>query len=357
MRYHAASTGRWGGQGIQPHNYPRKCPKDRKGLDEPGEAMERACQRVLTGDYELMCMLYGRDNIMSLLSSVLRGTITAAPGHELLASDYSSIEARGTFWVSGHTEGLEVFRRIDAGEMPGQDIYTWQASKIHGRTIYKEDDQERQDGKVVVLGCGYQMGGPKLSSYAAKMGVEISEERGAELVAAYRETNWPVKNFWYDQQKAAIAAVRKPGRVVRHGRISWKVHGRFLHCRLPSGRLLSYFDPRVEIVETDWGKRPQIQFWGVDTNTRQWCLTSTYGGKLTENIVQALCRDIMAEAMIRVEAAGYPIILTVHDEIISEVRKGFGSLEEFNALLSQRPKWADGFPITADGWRSKRYRK
>ena len=111
------------------------------------------------------------------------------------------------------------------------------------------------------------------------------------------------------------------------------------------------------VVDTDWGKRPEIQFWGVDTYTRQWIRTSTYGGKLTENVVQALCRDIMAEAMVRAEKAGYPIILTVHDEIVAEVPKGFGSVEEFNAILEAKPKWAYGFPIVAEGWRAVRYRK
>ena len=340
MRYHAASTGRWGGQGIQPHNFPRKCPKDRKGLDEPGDAMERVCQHVLTGDYELVSMLYGSDNVMGLLSSILRGTITPAPGHDLLASDYSAIEARGTFWIAGHTEGLEAFEKIDSGAWPGQDIYTWQASKIYGRTIYKSDDTERQGGKVGVLGCGYQMGGDKLETYAASMGVTLTNEECHNIVAEYREANWPVKEFWYETQKCAIEATRRFGLVIPQDRLAWKRHGRFLHCRLPSGRLLSYLDPEVVIVDTDWGKRPQLQFWGVDTYTRQWKRTSTYGGKLTENIVQALCRDIM-----------------VHDEVLSEGTEGFGSVEEFNEILSQQPAWADGFPIIAEGWRSRRYRK
>ena len=357
MRFHAASTGRWGGKGPQPHNYPRSCPKDVKGLDAPGGGMARACEHVLSGDYDLLCMIYGRDNIMSLLSSVLRGTITPAPGNEILASDYGQIEARGTFWLTDHEEGLEAFRQLDSGAWPGQDIYTWQASDIHGRTIYKHDDQERQDGKVVILGCGYQMGGPKLATYAGDMGVELTEERATELVEAYREKNWPVKKFWYKLNDAAIRAVKNKGQIVKLGPIAWRFVGRFLHCQLPSGRLLSYLDPKVVVVETPWGKRPQLQFWGVDTYTRQWIRTSTYGGKLTENVVQALCRDIMAEAMVRAENAGYHIVLTVHDEIVSEVPMGFGSVEEFNEILSVVPKWAKHFPIVADGWRGIRYRK
>ena len=363
LRYHGASTGRWGGQLIQPHNFPRKCPKDRKGIDKAGDAMDRVCQDVTRGNYDEICMLYGRDNVMTTLSSILRGAITPAPGYELLASDYSAIEARGTFWISGHEEGLEVFRKIDAGEMPGQDIYTWQASEMHGRTIFKSDDAERQNGKVVILGCGYGMGGKKLVSYAEDFGVTLTEERAFELVDQYRDTNWPVVEFWRTAQKCATEAIRKPGVTIPQGRLKWRVHGRFLHCRLPSGRLLSYMDPKLAYVDMPWStpEKPakgwQIQYWGIDTFTRQWKRTSTYGGKICENIVQALCRDLMAAAMFRAENAGYSIILTVHDEIVAEVLKMFGSVEEFNRILSVNPQWADGFPIVAEGWRGLRYRK
>lgn len=357
LRYHAASTGRWGGSGIQPHNFPRKCPKDDKGAPA-GSGMELAVEQIKTGDYELICMLHGRDKVMTFLSSALRGTVTPAAGNELLASDYSSVEARGTFWISEHEEGIEAFRQIDSGAWPNQDIYTWQASEIFNRLITKDDDDERQSGKVVILGAGYQMSGKKLVSYAAKMGIELEDDRADELIEHYRDKNWPVVEFWGAAQKCAMKAVRHPGLQINQGpHIKWKVHGRFLHCRLPSGRFLSYLDPKVERVEMPWGMTTQTTFMGVDTYTRQFKRTSTYGGKLTENIVQAICRDIMRDAMHRAEAAGYTIVLTVHDEIVSEVLKGFGSVEEFNAILSVVPEWAPGFPVIAEGWRATRYRK
>ena len=141
-----------------------------------------------------------------------------------------------------------------------------------------------------------------------------------------------------------------------NGKIKWKVLGAFLHCRLPNGRLLSYFRPRLEMDE-NFGK-PKVVFTGYATyKPGLWTNVSTYGGKLTENIVQAICRDIMAEAMLRAEDAGYKIILTVHDEIVAEVLKGEGDFAEFKRLLSVVPEWADGFPIVADGWRRERYGK
>jgi len=353
LRYWAATTGRWGGLGIQPQNLPRRCPK-------PAE-MERICEDLKRFTYDDLCMMYGAENIMSLLSRILRGAITAAPGHDLIASDYSAIEARGTFWLSGHREGLVAFENIDSGRWPGQDIYTWQASKFLNRVVTKSDENDRQVwGKIPVLGCGYQMGPPKLISYAATMGTEITPEQAEQIVYGYREENWPVKEFWYEAERCAIEAVRR-GRnrsavEMSNGLIRWKVLGAFLHCRLPNGRLLSYFKPKLE-WDPDFG-RQKLTFTGYATyKPGMWTRCSTYGGKLTENIVQALCRDIMAEAMLRAEKANYPIVLTVHDEIVSEIPEGKGDVDEFNAILAQRPEWAEGFPIAVEGWRRKRYGK
>lgn len=347
MRYHAATTGRWGGAGIQPHNLPRKCPKDIDGV----------CADVLQFDYEDLCLLYGHDNIMTLLSSILRGAIIAAPGHDLLAADYSAIEARGTAWVAGDKEMLQAFIDLDNDPKADWDIYTWTASQMYGRRITKADEEERGNGKIACLGCGYQMGGGALVNYADGMGIELTAEQSDKIVRDWREARWRICEFWYGVQRAAMSAVRRPGKLVEYGPVRFKVLGRFLHCRLPSGRLLSYLDPRIDLDEKF--KRPALHFTGYATYAPNLWIPSckTYGGKLTENIVQALCRDIMAEAMLRAESAGYPIILTVHDEIVAEVPKGQGSLEEFKQILNERPKWALDFPIAASGWRAERYRK
>ncbi len=354
LRYWGASTGRWGGLGIQPHNFPRNCPKP--------ALMETLCADIARGDYDDVCMLHGRDDIMVLLSRILRGAVTAAPGHDLIAADYSQIEARGTFWIAGHEEGLKEIRRLDAlGKDATEDLYTSQASMILGHKVTKADEYERQVwGKVPSLACGYQGGVGALQVYAEVYGAEIDDVLAKQIVDGYREANWPVKEFWYEAERCAIEAVfrgpSKPAVVMDNGNIRFKRLGAFLHCRLPNGRLLSYFCPRVEMDER-FGK-PKVTFTGYATyKPGMWCRCSTYGGKLTENIVQALCRDIMAEAMLRVEAGGYPVVLTVHDEIISEIRKDEGDVAEFEGLLTEVPAWATGFPVVADGWRRERYGK
>lgn len=357
LRYHAASTGRWGGMGIQPQNLPRKAPKAKQ--------MEQLCQDIAYCSYEEMCLLHGEDKIMDLLSSALRGTILAPEGEELLVADLSAVEARGTFWISGHKKGLQVFHDIDAGKMPGEDIYTWQASQILKRKVTKKDEDLRQTwGKVPVLGCGYQMGAAKLVTYAAAMGIIITFEQAEKIVRAYRQENKPVVNSWYEIERAAVEAVRRgpdrPAVVCLGGRIRWKVIGDFLHCRLPSGRLLSYYKPRLAIDEK-FGT-PKVEFMGYATyKPGLWTTCSTYGGKLIENVVQALCRDLMRDAMLRVRkhfaGAGLKVILTVHDEIVARAVKGRVEFEEFLHVLSIVSDWAEGFPLAWEGWARPRYGK
>ena len=349
LLYHAASTGRWGGRGIQPQNLSREYPDN----------ADEIIADIKTRDFDLLGMLYDPDNVQTLLKQVVRGAITAAPGHELMVSDASAIEARGVFWVSGHEQGLQAFRDIDAGKYGNKDIYCWMAEQIVGYEVTKGMKERQSPGKVAVLGCGYQMGEEKCVTYGESIGIPITPEMAKTAVQGYRTTNWPVVDFWGRANECAIAAVDEPGVTIEQNEfIRWGVRGRFLHCRLPSGRLLSYLDPEVQWGLTPWGQQVrQLTFMGTNTYTRQWERTNTYGGKLTENIVQALCRDIMAEAMLRVEAAGYPVVLTVHDEVVAEVPEGFGSLEEYNKLLAQPPAWATGFPIEWEGYRDVRYQK
>jgi len=354
LRYWGASTGRWSGLGIQPHNFVRFCPKP--------DMMTKLCADIAGGDYDDVCMLHGRDDVMALLARIMRGSVTAAPGYDLIAADYSQIEARGTFWIAGHEKGLEEIRRLDAlGKDAVEDLYTSQASMILGRFVTKADEYDRQVwGKVPVLACGYQGGVGALQSYAEIYNADIDDELAAEIVRGYREANWPVCEFWYEAERCAIDAVlrgsSKPAVVMDNGHIKFKKLGAFLHCRLPNGRLLSYFAPRVEMDERF--DKPKVTFTGYATyKPGLWTRCSTYGGKITENIVQGLCRDIMAEAMLRAEAAGYPIVLTVHDEIVSEVRKGEGDVAEFEKILTEVPAWATDFPVVAGGWRRERYGK
>jgi DNA polymerase len=345
LLYHGASTGRWAGSGPQPHNFPRGDIKD----------MEKVWKDILLAyreeAWDWLEFLYG--DVMELLSHAARGAITADPGHELVVADFSAIEARVVLWLAGEERALDVFRR-------GECIYCDMATDIYKRPVNKKDHPtERQMGKQAILGLGFQMGAPKFVDTVAKYGIMIELDFAKQVVDAYRKKYPGVKSMWWDQEAAAIQATKSPGRVIRCGKIQWRVKGRFLQCRLPSGRLLSYCDPVVISKTTPWGAQADcLTFMSVHPKTKQWWRGDTYGGTLVENIVQATARDLMAEAMLRAEATGlYECLLTVHDEIVAQVPAGQGSVKEFEALMCELPSWAEGCPINAEGWRGVRYRK
>jgi DNA polymerase len=164
--------------------------------------------------------------------------------------------------------------------------------------------------------------------------------------------------MWKDLEEAAFDAVARPGHVRTVDRIKYLVRHDFLWCQLPSGRPLSYGAPRVREVKTPWGDRkPAVTCLGVDSVTRKWRRFALYGGLATENVVQAIARDCLRDGMLRAERAGYPIVMTVHDEAVAEVPDDFGSLAEFETLLCSMEPWAEGLPVVAAGYEAKRYRK
>lgn len=341
LLYHGASTGRWSGAGVQPHNFPKGTIK---GFD-----MESAWTALLKG-----LNPYQEKTIMEVLACALRGAIVPRPGYQLYVADFAGIEARGLLWFAHDERGLDIFRN-------GEDPYCDMASAIYDRVITKADKNERQLGKAAVLGCGYQMGGAKFVATAATYGVTIDEEFGVEVVRKYREKYSKVKSLWWSTEAAAIEAMSKRGVAVKNSYCSWlrsPTHD-FLYCILPSGRRLAYPEPEVRERETPWGAlKPSLTFKGVDARTRQWKRQVTYGGSLVENIVQALSRDLMAGALERCEA--HPVyipVLSVHDELVAEALLGTGDVKEFEALTAVVPKWATGMPIAAEGWRGMRYRK
>jgi DNA polymerase len=343
LLYHGAGTGRWSGSGLQPHNFPRGSIKD----------MEFAWTVIKSRDIGLMMMLY--DDVMELLSHALRGMIVASPGKKLYVADYAAIEARVVMWLAGDEEALEVFRS-------GKCIYMEMATEIYGRPIFDKEKQanERQMGKQAVLGLGYQMGAKKFqATLAEKYGIFIELDFAQKIVDAYREKFWRVKKMWWDQEAAAIAAVKSPGRRVTCGKVSWMVVDGFLHCKLPSGRLLGYADPQIHKRKTPWGEeRDALTYMGVDPYTKKWRRQDTYGGMLVENITQAVARDLMADAMLRChQEALYQVILSVHDELIAECDDGLGSVKEFEAAMAHTEDWARGCPVKAEGWTGYRYKK
>lgn len=339
--YHAASTGRFGGSGLQPHNFPRPT------LKEIAEAIEF----VLEPDTDLEWVRLVWGNPLDLFSNLLRSMIIASEGKEFFSGDFAGIEVRVLFWIARHTEGLRAFREM-------RDLYCEMASIIYGIKVTKEDSVKRQLGKKTILGCGFQMGPPKFFETCKQDGMEVTEEMAAKAVKAYRTTHAPVVALWSNLEKAAIAAVRNKGKRYTINMTSWWVEGRFLFCQLPSGRKLAYCDPIIKSKPTPWGElRPKLYHWDVDPKTKKWVLAATYGGKLTENVVQAIARDLMVDGMFRSEDRGYELAITVHDELLSEKDKDAGSEKEFLGLMAELPPWAGGLPVNVEGWSGERYRK
>lgn len=338
--YHGASTGRWAGAGIQVQNFPR-------GM---GYNSDKVLDCLLLDDLDIFEMMY--PDVINAISAGLRGFIIAEDGCDFVTADFSQIEARVVMMLAGCQRGIDDFKH-------GRDIYLALAQEIYKRPLTKKDKEERQLGKVGVLGCGFQMGAARFKEHAKNQaGLIISEELAERTVKTYRETYPEVVKLWYAQERAAILAVKNPGRLFVEGPIKWKVQGNFLYCRLPSGRCLAYPDPQIKIIKTKWDtEKESLTFMAIVGQAKIWAREHTYGGKLVENIVQATARDLMANGMLNTEKAGYKSVMTVHDEVISEVPEGFGSVEEFEKLLSTPPEWAKDYPIKAEGWRGKRYRK
>jgi DNA polymerase len=350
LQYHGAGTGRWAGRLVQPQNFPRALFK---------ADMEKLIEYIKNGDYELLDFAY--DSAMDAVATSLRGMFIAAPDKTFRICDFSAIEARVVFWVANCKVGLEVFHKSDRGE--SEDIYCVTASDLVGFEVQKKKHgHERQLGKITVLGCGYQMGWSKLQFQAEKdYKVLLEDHEAQKMVSVYREKYKEVKWLWNGLEEAAVDTV-KTGKPHGYNNIAYAMvednAGTWLTCILPNGRRLWYYDPVIEKIEWYGRWKDSLSYMGRDNKKGgSWGRVRTYGGMLTENVVQAIARDLMAEAMIRVEVAGYPIVLTVHDEIIAETLKTFGSQEEFEQLMAINPDWSEGCPIAVEGGSVTRYQK
>lgn len=343
LLYHAAGTGRWAGRLVQPQNFPRGEVED----------VEQFIPDVLAKDYDCIDLWHPP---VVVVSSLLRAMLVASPGHDLIAADYSAIEARVLNWLAGQSDIVQLFAA-------GEDVYRHNAARLYG--IPLEEVQKfphRQTGKFQELACGFGMGAAKgVTAASTAYGLTISEAEMKDIVASYRDTHKAVVKYWHDANAAVIEAVRTPGVPVRIGplrNVSAIRAGGYLYIVLPSMRPLCYASPSVVEGATPWGEvRPAVECWGVGPFVRQWAPMRLYGGLITENIVQAVARDLIAEGMLRAEYAGYPVVLSVHDEAVSEVPEGFGSVGDYERILCELPAWAEGCPVAAEGWRGKRYRK
>jgi DNA polymerase bacteriophage-type len=335
LLYHGAGTGRWSGKGAQPQNYPRGEVKD----------VEQYIPQVLAGDYDGLADT-GHHPLV-IVSSMLRSMFVSGRGKRFISADFSQVEARVLGWLAGEPYGDKEYERM--------------AAAIFGVPLSEVTPEQRQLGKNTVLGCGFQMGWKTFQEQAwERDGAFVPDHLAQTAVDTYRTKKAGVTQFWWDIEAAAMAAVQKPGKITHVGaesNIRFVMRGQFLWCVLPSGRALAYALPAVKVRETKWGPKEGLQFWGVNGYTKRWEVRHAYGGFLTENVVQATARDIMAESMLRVEGVGYPVVLTVHDEILAEVPERSGDLEEFLSTMAQAPAWARNCPLAVEGWEGDRYRK
>lgn len=358
LQYHAAGTGRWGGRRIQPHNLPRPRPcMSQADIEDVLEFLPTHSAKVAAA---YMQVLYG--NPLTVLADCLRGFLRAAPGHLLLAGDFANIEGRALAWLAGELWKLQAFADFDAGH--GADLYLLTAARIYHKPVgaFTKKSPERQIGKVAELALGYQGGVGAFQQMAGSYGVHVEDSEAEAIKIAWRAAHPRIKQYWYDLENAAIGAMQYPGTAVMagpdHARVRFKKVGSFLWCMLPSGRALCYPYPKLEPTITPWGdEKAQLHYKTVDDKTKQWSDTHTYGGKLAENITQAVARDVLVHAMVQLESAGYPIVLHVHDEIVAEIAGNEKELMNYLHIMQQPPSWAAGLPIAVEGWAGVRYRK
>lgn len=430
--YHAAHPGRWGGTGAQLQNLPRprleeKTEKGQKPVLNPEVAIASIDRANM-----MWPILWG--SCAETAKSLVRSVIIPEKGKVLIGADFSGIEARVTPWLAGQEETLDIFRLFDAGR--GPDIYCYQASSIYGRLISKADVDERQTGKGAVLAFGYQGGIAALYKISQGSGIDLapvansiwlgasaSERHAAEtayatyersslksgsdyygkregLVADIIKQRWRAANpkivaFWTEVNAKAIEAVQNhPIRIV-HGpnnSIHWYCSGQFLYCQLPSGRRLAYYKPRVEMVRNKFGTdKMTLTYLTLDAKTKQLVRRSSYGGLLTENLVQAISRDIMVEAMFNVTYSevkptmhdhvsmqklhaaelmegiienankviknnDISIVLTVHDELLLECETTV-EIDRVTQLMTRPLPWAKNLPLAVNAWKGRRYGK
>lgn len=349
--YHGAGqTGRWAGQVIQFQNLPRAVIKD----------PETALKLIKMGDAELFSVCYAQP--MQALSSCLRSLIIPQEGTMFAVVDYNAIEARGLVWAAGQEDAIYDFHR-------GIDRYLKMAETIYRRKGLNKKDhaKERFLGKTTVLGCGYQMGHIKFQATCEGYGIDLGEKTeyverenkegkithtyyaplAKAAVEAYRSEHPQVVQFWYDMQNAATKCVltQEP---TFCGKFSFYREREFLYLQLPSGRRIAYHKPGVD---TDG-----LFYYAEDSQTNQYVKKRTYGGKLVENAVQALSRDVLAHGILNLEEAGFPVLMTIHDENIVSITKK-EQLEEVSKIMCELPAWAKGFPVAAEGFVCSRYRK
>lgn len=336
----AARTGRWAGRLVQVQNLPQNHLAD----------LDYARTLVKAGDLEEFEINYA--NVTQVLSELIRTAFVAAPGHIFHVCDFSAIEARVIAWIAGENWVLDVFRE-------GGDIYCATASRMFGVPVEKHgvNSHLRQKGKISVLALGYGGGVSALEAMGgSKMGLTEYEEK--QTIRQWREANPKIVRLWAVTEKAAITAIKTGNTVTIHRGITVGYRWGMLLITLPSGRTICYPRARVS-MEYDDGWRDDheiIEYEGMNQTTKKWEVTRTYGGKLTENIVQATARDILGVVMLRARRENLPIVFHVHDEIIAETPID-RPLTDVEALFSEPIDWCRDLPLKGAGYSTPYYLK
>lgn len=355
--YGANRTGRWAGRIVQPQNLPRTY--------IPGDLLPMARELVKGRQTEALRWIFG--SVPDTLSQLIRTALVASPGNVLVDADFSAIEARVLAWLAGETWRLEVFKTHGK-------IYEASASQMFGVPMdrIKKGNPEyelRQRGKVAELALGYGGGVAAMRQMdTGKILAEVPDSEIGEIVQAWRMRSPAITRLWNDVEDAAAS-------VIQDGGVRWVPVGdgvltflleiaderTFLTIALPSGRKLYYAEPHIGVNRFG---RPAVCYWGVNQTTRKWQPLETYGGKLVENITQAVARDCLAEAVERLEASGYRVVFHVHDEIIIDDDSAPEDPEARADLLGAvveemkvNPSWAPSLPLNADGWTDVFYKK
>lgn len=380
----AARTNRWAGRRLNPQNLAR--PPSVLNITKaavamgvrPDKLLDIATDMIREGDVDGLWMLVNEP--LNILAGIIRSTIRAPQGKELVAADLASIETVTIAWLSNCTRLLHVFES-------GLDAYIDFATVLYSKPYGDVSKDERQKAKPAVLGCGFRLGGGELREgkrtglwgYAEAMGVNLTKEESERAVRLFRERYAEIPKLWYALEKAVADAMRTTKAVVPVIRIGDKVHHvpvkiqrvkPYLIIWLPSGRGIYYYLPRIN-TEVRYGRPTQqypdgapyekevFSYMGKQQNGQKWTRIQSHGGKLTENIVQAVARDILAVGMERAHDDGFKIILHVHDELVAEVEKGsnYHTKSRLEQLMSDDIPWCPGMPLRAAGWCEPYYRK
>ena len=338
LQIHGTRTGRWAGKLVQMQNLPQNHISD----------IDLARELLKEGDLDMIEICYG--NVADTLSQLIRTAFVAPEGKTFAVCDFSAIEARVLAWLAGEEWVLEVFRGHGK-------IYEATAAQMYGVPIEEitKTDPRRQKGKIAVLALGYQGAVGALESMAKNYHMSLSKEDMATIVENWRNANPHIVKLWTKLEKAAQRCV-STGSPQQTAGLTFKMQNKTMTVQLPSGRLLSYFHMTAGVNR--WGK-PSLKFLGVDPDTKKWGWIETYGGKLTENVIQAIARDCLAHTLLRLDELAFQTVFHVHDEVVCEVPadNAEGELRAIQDVFATVPEWADGLPLKGAGYITPYYLK